>query len=226
MTTTAPTGPALTTLAALTLVIAACGGDAQPGPTPTAPNATSSSTGTSGTGGNATSGRLTINLTDSPFSDAQSLLVTFSEVSVHQADPGEWRTVPFASGVTRTCDLKKLNGATDVLGIGTLPAGHYTQVRLTVSRAELFFEQAAAGPSCAATIARPGGRSAEVEVPSGEVRLVNEFRLSTAGTTMLLDFDGDQSVRQIGGGSGRGNGGGSSSDRYRMTPVIRVASVQ
>src|ERR1043165_5206703 len=80
-------------------------------------------------------GSLSIRLTDGPFSDAKALLVTFSDVSVHQADPGDWKTIPFASGSSRTCDLKKLQGATDVLGIGSLAAGKYTQIRLNVSSA-------------------------------------------------------------------------------------------
>lgn len=64
-------------------------------------------------------------------------------------------------------------------------------------------------------IATPAGRSAPVEIPSGEVRLNRQFDLTAnAATTILLDFDGDQSVRETGNG------------RYMMTPVITVVSVQ
>src|SRR5713226_4477985 len=82
---------------------------------------------------------LTVMLKDSPFSDAKALLVTFSEVNVH-ASGADWVTVPFAAGAsTRTCDLKKLETAQDVLGVGPLPAGHYTQRRLVVSSAAIYF---------------------------------------------------------------------------------------
>ena len=113
------------------VVAFACGhdGTADPGTSPSGVSASEAGGSTSGggTSGGAATGTLAIHLTDSPFSDAKALLVSFSEVSVHRADPGEWKTLHFASENSRTCDLKKLNGATDVLGVGGLPAGKYTQ---------------------------------------------------------------------------------------------------
>ena len=161
--------------------------------------------------------RLTVMLKDSPFSDAKSLLVTFSDVSAHRADQteGTWTKLPFADGATaRSCDLKKLQTAQDVLGTGPLAAGHYTQIRLVVSSSSVYFDNAAAGAACAASIAAPAGRSAPMEIPSGEVKLNREFDITSATTTMLLDFDGDKSVRETGNG------------RYMMSPVIGVVSVQ
>jgi hypothetical protein len=106
-------------------------------------------------------------------------------------------------------------GAEDVLGVGGLEAGHYTQLRLVVSSAALYFDNAATGPACAPTITAPAGRSATVEIPSGEVKLNREFEVtSTAATTILVDFDGDKSVHETGNG------------RFRMTPVISVVSVK
>jgi hypothetical protein len=160
-------------------------------------------------------------LKDSPFSDAKALLVTFSEVNVHAAGAG-WVTVPFAGGgSSRTCDLKKLETAQDILGVGPLPAGHYTQLRLVVSNAAIYFQNASSGAACAPTIAAPAGTNAPVTIPSGELKLNREFDLASSGTTILLDFDGDQSVRLTGNGNGRGNGG-----QYMMTPVIGIVSVQ
>jgi hypothetical protein len=53
-----------------------------------------------------------------------------------------------------------------------------------------------------------------LEIPSGEVKLIQPFELTGTGTTTIeLDFDGDQSVRQTGNG------------RYRMTPVIKILAV-
>jgi len=157
-------------------------------------------------------------LTDSPFTDAKSLLVTFSEVDAHKSDTadGMWAKLPFAGGATsRTCDLKKLEAAQDVLGTGSPTTGHYTQVRLVVSTAVIYFDNAATGDACAAAIAAPAGRNANVTIPSGEVKLNREFDVSSATTTtMLLDFDGDKSVRDTGNG------------QYMMSPVIAVVSVQ
>jgi hypothetical protein len=157
-------------------------------------------------------------LKDSPFTDAKSLLVTFSEVDAHKSDTAEasWSKVPFAAGATsRTCDLKKLQTAQDVLGTGPLATGHYTQVRLVVSSTTIYFDNAATGDACAATVAAPAGRSANVTIPSGEVKLNREFDVSSATTTtMVLDFDGDKSVRETGNG------------QFMMSPVISVVSVQ
>ena len=171
-------------------------------------------------------GSFAIQLTDSPFSDAKALLVTFSGVSVHRVDDDSWQTIPFASGSGRTCDLKKLNGPTDVLGVGSLPTGKYTQVRLIVSSASLYFDNPSVGSACAPSIAPPAGTTATVDIPSGEVKLNHEFTVTAGGSTMLLDFDGDQSVRQTGNSNGRGGSNGVSNTKYMMSPVIRVVSVQ
>ncbi|MGH9386827.1 MAG: DUF4382 domain-containing protein [Vicinamibacterales bacterium] len=177
-----------------TLVTSACGD------TPTSP------------GGRGT---LNIRITDSPFSDARAFLVTFTEVSANRDDQG-WKSLAFAGGASsRTCDLKKLNGAQDLLGTGALPAGHYRQIRLQISAATLYFDDPSVGPPCAPSIAAPAGRNATVVVPSGVVRLNREFDLNTdTATTILLDFDGDKSVHETGNG------------RFMMQPVIAVVSVQ
>jgi hypothetical protein len=177
------------------LLASACGG--------------SSSTAPSGTA------RLNVRITDSPFSDARAFLVTFTEVSANRDDEG-WQTLRFGDGASsRTCDLKKLQGAQDVLGTGALPAGHYEQIRLQVSTAALYFDAPSAGPACGPSIGAPGGRSAPVTIPSGVVRLNREFDLTTGNaTTIVLDFDGDKSVHETGNG------------RFMMQPVISVVSVQ
>jgi len=162
-------------------------------------------------------GTLNMRLTDSPFSDAKAVLVTFSEVSAHRED-AEWAKVPFAdvAATGRTCDLKKLQGPIDILGSGPLTAGHYTQIRLMVASATIYFENPSAdGPACATTIAAPAGRSANLEIPSGEVKLNRGFDLAAdATTTIVLDFDGDKSIHETGNG------------RFMMSPVIGVKSVQ
>jgi hypothetical protein len=190
------------------------------------PTTTSNNSTPTGGGTTSATAQLSVFLTDSPFSEAKALLVTFSDVSVHSADTGEWKTV---SSTSRTCDLKKLtNNATDVLGVALLPGGKYTQVRLNITSANIYFDNASSSATpCAASIAAPAGSSAMVDIPSGEVKLNNEFTVTGSGTKMTLDFDGDQSVRQTGGGNGNGNGNGNSNSntKYMMVPVIRVVSV-
>jgi hypothetical protein len=159
-------------------------------------------------------GNFNLRLRDSPFSDARAVLVTFSSVRAHRSDT-DWTTVPFADGgAARTCDLKKLETAEDVLGTAALPAGHYTQVRLVVQSAVLYFDSPSQGAACAASLPVPAGASAALEIPSGEVKLNREFDLaSDKPTTMLVDFDGNQSIHQTGNG------------RYMMSPVVNILSV-
>jgi hypothetical protein len=162
-----------------------------------------------------TGSTLNIILTDSPFSDARAVLVTFSTVSAHMAG-GAFTTLPFTGGASsRTCDLKKLEGANDVLGTGTVPVGHYTEIRLVVASAAIYFDNAASGSACAPLIAAPAGRAAAVTIPSGDIRLNRQFEVTTStATTITLDFDGDKSLTQTG------------NDQYVMNPVIGVVSVQ
>ena len=149
--------------------------------------------------------------------------MTFSAVSVHRTGGG-FTTLPFTGVSTlpaggaassRTCDLKKLEGPEDVLGTVNLPAGDYTQIRLTVSAATLYFDNAALGAPCEPSIQPPAGASGPVTVPSGTIRLNRPFELlADTATTVLLDFDGDESIHQTGNGS------------YTMNPVVSVLSVQ
>jgi hypothetical protein len=223
--TTNPTGASSTGGATTSPGNGSGGGSNGSGSNGSGSNGSGSNGGSSGgSSSSPATGSLAIRITDSPFTDAKALLVTFSEVNVHRSDVDSWQTVPFASGTSRTCDLKKLQGPTDVLGVGSLPAGHYTQVRLVVSSANIYFDNPSSGPACAPSIAAPAGKSASVDVPSGEVKLNHEFTITSGATTMLLDFDGDQSVKQT--GSDNGNGKGNSNTKYLMTPVIRIVSVQ
>jgi hypothetical protein len=191
---------------AVALTLAACSDSSTAGP---------STSGGPGSGGGSTGfGTLKIMMKDSPFSDAKAVLVTFSEVSVHKSGGG-WETLPFDGGFTaRTCDLKHLEDVTDLLGVGPLEAGHYTQIRLTVASAVLYFANPAVGAPCASTITAPLGSKADVSVPSGTLHLNREFDLAAdAIVTITLDFDGDKSIKETGGG------------KFMMQPVIAILSV-
>lgn len=155
-----------------------------------------------------------LRLTDSPFNDARAVLVTFSEVTAHRTD-SDWTTIPFTGGATtRTCDLKKLENSEDVLGTGPLPAGDYTQVRLVVQSAKLYFDNPSTGSACATSITAPAGKMADLRIPSGEVKLNRGFKIPTSGaTTMVVDFDGDKSIHETGNGT------------FMMSPVIGIVRV-
>ncbi|HET7294472.1 MAG TPA: DUF4382 domain-containing protein [Vicinamibacteria bacterium] len=163
-------------------------------------------------------GLLTVQMHDDPFNDAEAVLITFSEVTAHRSGAGGFERLPFADGgATRTCDLKKLvDGHDEILGTGPLPAGHYTQLRLLIVDARLYFDNKTSPPACAANHPIPNGRSRNVQIPSGEVRLNREFDVAEgATTTITLDFDGEKSIRST-----------STAGAYVLQPVIRVVSIQ
>jgi hypothetical protein len=201
-------------------LVVACGVESQAPKSPAAPTETPASPAVPAApvapGG---SGMLAVRITDGPFSEAKALLVTFSAVTAHTTDDN-WVTLPFADGgSTRTCDLKRLvGGVEDVLGTGSLAEGHYTQLRLTVSSATIYFteETSASDPVCAPSMTLSPGKEVgkPVDVPSGTVKLVRQFDVkASTTTTILLDFDGDKSIHQTGNGA------------YKMQPVIRILSV-
>src|SRR5262249_6275000 len=130
--------------------------------------------GNSPTGPSGASGNFNMMIKDSPFADAKAVIVTFSKVSVHKDTDtdGTWIDLTFRGGAgRRSCDLKKLETAQDLLGVGALTAGHYTQVRLVVQSAKLYFQNASALAPCAATFTEPAGDNASLTIPSGEVKL-------------------------------------------------------
>ena len=101
-----------------------------------------------------------------------------------------------------------------MLGAASLPPGHYTQVRLVVQSATVYFDNASSGAACAPTLTAPTGASAALDIPSGEVKLNREFDVTATSTmNMLIDFDGEQSIHQTGNG------------KYTMSPVISIVSM-
>ena len=111
------------------------------------------------------------------------------------------------------------NSAQDVLGVGALPPGHYTDVRLTVSSATLYFQTTTTSPTpCATEMTLSSGAETgtPVTVSSGRLELNRQFELAAgpSPTQILLDFKGDASVVATGNGA------------YRMTPVIAISSIQ
>lgn len=107
-----------------------------------------------------------------------------------------WYTIVEES---RTFDLIALQDVTDVLGEEELTAGKYTQIRLTVEKAEI-------------TINNSGEKEVHnLTIPSNKVKLIKSFWIYEGETTVLtLDFDVYESVHKAG------------KDKYIMRPTIKV----
>ena len=201
-------GSVLAIAAAVTVGAASCSNaDSATSPSP--------NPSTGGGGGSTGFGTLRVLMKDSPFSDSRAVLVTFTEVSAHASGAG-WQGLPGdeAGAEQRMCDLKRLEDVTDLLGVGQLEAGHYTQLRLEVSRTRLYWDNPSTGPACATTITAPLLTFSEATVPSGTIHLNRQFTIDPGETTTItLDFDGDKSIKQTGNG------------KYMMQPVIAVVAV-
>ncbi len=196
--------------------VGACGDSKTP---TSATSGTSATTVTTPGGGGSGTGQLIVKMKDAPV-DAQALLVNISEVSVHLGDTetaDSWKSMPMAGGMT--CDLLQMqDNAIQTLGTMTLTAGHYTQIRLTVTEAKVYLDKfTTLPPACVTPTAFPtvAENVYPVKIPSGTIKLNRQFTIeSGTATTLLLDFDAAQSLKKLGNGN------------YQMSPVISVVSVQ
>ena len=166
-------------------------------------------------------GTLKILLTDAPCKFDQ-INITFSEISVHSSDDsaeeeqtngegadgnsedqgsiskksaGEWIII---NNETQTFDLLTLtNGITSILGEKELEAGHYTQIRLQITEAEIAVD----------------GTTYPLTIPSGTVKFVSGFDIvSETSTELIIDFDAARSVHTTGGNK----------SEYKLIPTIRL----
>jgi hypothetical protein len=162
---------------------------------------------------------VSVGLTDAATTDYKAVYVTVQQVAVHmegQAE-GQWRVI---STPNKTYNLLTLvNGVREELGLATLPAGHYTQMRLLLTSI----------PDTSLNIlshTHPYGNYfidkddnvQELKVPSGlqtGIKIVKGFDISTNETTqLLLDFDATRSIVQAG-----------TSGKWLLQPTIKVLNV-
>jgi uncharacterized protein DUF4382 len=135
-------------------------------------------------------GTLVAEVHDAPCPDCSHVWVTFSSVSVHASNGsgGGWTTIN-ANG--STVDLLALNGTAlaKVIGVATLSAGQYEQVRLAVTNVSVML---ANGTTVAAFV--PNASSADVN---------GAFNISSGGTTTIsIDVDLGSSLHVVWTGLG------------------------
>ncbi len=141
--------------------------------------------------------KLRVLLTDAPNPAIESAIVTIDEISVHAAGDA-----PFSiMSEPRTLDLLDYqNGLTTLMGELDLPAGKYTQLRLSVSEGAVVSE----------------GIEYSLSVPSGSVKINRPFDVCAGGVVdLVFDFD---ALRSLYYNQGR--------NEFKLQPVIKIASVE
>ena len=169
--------------------------------------------GGGGGGSAAADGSLRVALTDAPSCGFDHVYVTVEKVSVHQsASAGEsdagWTDIT-VSPAKRIDLLSLTNGALEELGTAPLAAGHYSQVRLVLSR------NTGNGASSLLNAIQPtGGSEVGLATPSAQqsgLKLQAHFDVASGQMAdLVLDFDACKSIVKSGNGS------------YSLKPVIAV----
>ena len=183
-------------IAAISLT--ACGGGGSGGGTTAAPAPV------------ATAGTVTVALTDAPACGFDAVNVTVNKVRVNtSATAGDtdagWTDITL-SPAKKINLLNLTNGLLENLGQTSLPAGHYSQMRLVLD--------ANTGTGLANSVTPTGGTETTLSTPSAVqsgIKLVNGFDVAAGQTTgVVLDFDACKSVVTQGKG------------RYLLKPVVKV----
>lgn len=122
------------------------------------------------------------------------------EQQQEQQGEGVWLTLNMLEGAEQF-DLLKIRGLEEVLAVGELEAGKYTQLRISVESVKVTF----------------GDNEVyqEAEVTGGELKFVRPFDVVEDETTiLLLDFDAEKSVNATGQG------------KVHVKPVVKLTIQQ
>ena len=144
-------------------------------------------------------GRLKMYLVDSPAA-LDSVIICVTRVEVHRSGSDSTSGWILINDSTRYFDLLLLaNGASEILGDTSLPAGKYTQIRLFIGTGSYVIDS---------------GVKHDLEVPSGSqtgLKLIHQFTIESGKVyELMLDFNADKSIIITGNG------------QYKLKPTIRV----
>ena len=179
---------------------------------PASPSGTPSGTSTPSSNP-ANNARLLVRLSAAPLPQGKAVLMTFSRLRIYRGSPTDFTDVALSGGQI-TCDMNRLTSDAEIAA-SAVPGAAYSQVGLVVQSATVYVDNETASSSpCAASIPAPGGRSAALTIPSGEIALPRNFDVRTGvDTVMRLSFNAEQSIRLVGTNS------------FSFAPVFSVLSV-
>lgn len=160
----------------------------------------------------ANNGRLLVRLSAGPLPQGKAVLMTFSRLRIYRGSPTDFTDVALSGGQI-TCDVNKMTSDAEIAA-SAVPGAAYSQVGLVIQSATVYVDNETASSPCAASIPAPGGRSAPLTIPAGEIALPRNFDVRTGvDTVMRLNFNTEQSIRLVGTNS------------FSFTPVFSVLSV-
>ena len=196
---------------AVALAASACS-DSPASPSGTSTETSNPSTGTSNPSIPANNGRLLVRFSAPALPQGKAVLMTFSRIRIYRGSPTDFTDLALSGGHI-TCDVNKLTSDAEIAA-SAVPGAAYSQVGLVIQSATVYVDNETVGSPCAASIPTPGGRSAALTIPAGEIALPRNFDVKAGvDTIMRLNFNTEQSIRLVGTNS------------FTFTPVFSVLSV-
>jgi len=116
-----------------------------------------------------------------------------------------WETIDILGGRNPFVLYPDLLGLEQVLAVGNVDAGKYTQIRMNLESVTVTYTYTEDGV--------PQENTVEATIPSGELKFVRPFDVVEGGTTtLIIDFDADKSVAVTG-----------APDKVIFKPVVKLS---
>ncbi len=142
-------------------------------------------------------------ISDAPVDDFDHINITFSQVKIHKAgDDNDSGWIFFNDNTSKTIDLIYLheNNLSAELGVENLSYGNYTKLWIVIEKATGILNET--------------GENITFDVPSGDLKIQQQFSINEENTNIDVELDLNQSVLYVPQGG-----------VYKLLPVISTVKV-